>query len=103
MVSANYYIPVSKGNRVMLSGIANYQDNAQTDVFNGVNTTMQSRTLVNLAVSYLDGESRYSVTAYVANVFDETYRIAALPVAGLWNFTNYGPPRSYGVRVNLKF
>jgi iron complex outermembrane recepter protein len=36
-------------------------------------------------------------------VTDEVYRFAALPVAGLWNFTNYGAPRSYGLTLSMKF
>ncbi len=103
MLSANYYVPLGSGARVVLSGMANYQDKAETDVFNGNNTQMESRTLVDLSVGYLDPQSRYTITVYAANVFDEVYRIAALPVAGLWNFTNYGAPRSYGVRINVNF
>ena len=38
----------------------------------------------------------------MANATDEQYRIAALPVAGLWNFTNYGAPRTYGMRIQMR-
>ena len=103
MLMANYYIPTANGARVMLSGSANYQSEAETDVFNGLNTQMQERTLLYASVGYLDPQDRFTVSAYVDNITDETYRIAALPVAGLWNFTNYGAPRSYGVRLNVKF
>ncbi len=100
---ANYYIPVANGGRVLLSGTVNYQAEAETDVFNGLNTQMESRTLVYLGLSYLDAADRYTVSVYVDNLLDEEYRIAALPVAGLWNFTHFGPPRSYGVRFKARF
>ena len=47
--------------------------------------------------------SRWCATLYGTNLTDETYRVAALPVAGLWNFTNYGAPRQIGVSLNMKF
>ena len=34
---------------------------------------------------------------------DETYRTAANSVAGLWNFTMYGRPRSYGMEFGVSF
>jgi iron complex outermembrane receptor protein len=103
MLGATYDWNLASGKRVTLNGALNYQDEAETDVFNGVNTQMESRTLVDLSATLHDRDSRWSLTGYVTNALDEEYRIAALPVAGLWNFTNYGPPRSYGVTLNLKF
>jgi len=102
-LSATYTVPLASGASVLLSGNANYQSEAETDVFNGPNTQMQERTLVDLGVTYADAKSRYSITAYVANVLDKTYRISALPVAGLWNFTQYGPPRSFGAKISVNF
>jgi iron complex outermembrane receptor protein len=103
MLGAAYDWNLASGKRVTLNGALNYQDEAETDVFNGENTQMESRTLVDLSATLHDRDNRWSLTGYVSNAFDEEYRIAALPVAGLWNFTNYGPPRSYGVTLNLKF
>jgi len=103
MLMANYAVPMSSGARVLLSGSVNYQSKAETDVFNAPNTIMDERTLVYLSIGYLDPEDRFTLTVYMDNVTDEEYRIAALPVAGLWNFTNYGPPRSYGIRLGVRF
>ena len=58
---------------------------------------MEERTLLGASVTYRDPDSRWSATLYGTNLTDETYRVAALPVAGLWNFTNYGAPRQIGV------
>jgi iron complex outermembrane receptor protein len=103
MLGAAYDWSLASGKRVTFNGALNYQSEAETDVFNGENTQMEARTLVDLSATLHDREDRWALTAYVSNVLDETYRIAALPVAGLWNFTNYGPPRSYGVTLNMKF
>ena len=69
-LAANYYISLASGARVRLSAAANYQDKAETDVFNAPNTQMDSRTLVDLSVNYVDPGDRYTLTAYAANVFD---------------------------------
>ena len=103
MLGASYDWSLVSGKRVTLNGSLNYQDEAETDVFNGLNTQMEDRTLVDLSATLHDREDRWALTAYVTNALDETYRVAALPVAGLWNFTNYGPPRSYGLTLNVKF
>jgi iron complex outermembrane receptor protein len=103
MLNAEYTFELANGYKVTLQGAANYQDEAETDVFNGVNTQMESRTLLDASVTYHDPKDRWSIRLWGANLSDETYRIAALPVAGLWNFTNYGPPRSYGITLRTKF
>ena len=91
------------GGTVTLNANLNYQAEAETDVFNGVNTQMEERTILGAAVTYRDPDDRWSATLFGTNLTNETYRVAALPVAGLWNFTNYGAPRQIGVSLNLKF
>jgi iron complex outermembrane receptor protein len=103
MLNAEYDFELANGYRLTLQGSLNYQDEAETDVFNGVNTQMEERTLLDASVTYHDPKDRWSIRLWGANLSDETYRIAALPVAGLWNFTSYGPPRSYGITLRTKF
>jgi iron complex outermembrane receptor protein len=88
---------------VTVNANLNYQSEGETDVFNGANTQMSERTLLGASVTYTDPDDRWSATLFGTNLTDETYRVAALPVAGLWNFTNYGGPRQIGVSVNMKF
>ena len=103
MLNAEYDFELANGCRLTLQGSLNYQSEAETDVFNGANTQMEERTLVDASVTYHDPKDRWWSRLCGANLSDETYRIAALPVAGLWNFTNYGPPRSYGITIHTKF
>ena len=91
------------GALLTLQANLNYQSEGETDVFNGPNTQMESRTLLGASVTYEEPDQRWSATLYGTNLTDETYRVAALPVAGLWNFTNYGAPRQIGVTLNMKF
>jgi iron complex outermembrane receptor protein len=88
---------------VTLNANLNYQAESETDVFNGDNTQMSERTLLGASVTYTDADDRWSATLFGTNLTNETYRVAALPVAGLWNFTNYGGPRQIGVSLNMKF
>ena len=103
MLGASYDWELQTGKRVTLNANLNYQSEAETDVSNRPNTQMEERTLLDLAATLHERDNRWNVTAYVSNVTDEVYRFAALPVAGLWNFTNYGAPRSYGLTLSMKF
>jgi len=102
-LGVSYDLGLASGAHVTLHGDANYQAEAETDVYNTINTQMQARTVLNVSAAYHDEKGRWSVTPWIANVGNKIYRVAALPVAGLWNFTNYGAPRSYGVTANFRF
>ena len=102
---------------------ANYQDEAETSPFDSLaagggsflaprpevvvrqptNTQIEARTLVNASVTWRDADERYYITAYGCNLTDQVKRVGANSVAFLWNFTVYGPPREYGVRLGVNF
>ncbi len=103
LLGVSYDWNLATGKRVTLNGSLNHQAEAETDVFNGANTLMEERTLLDLSATLHDREDRWQLTAWVTNASDEVYRIAALPVAGLWNFTNYGAPRTFGLSLGMKF
>ena len=102
MLSAEYRMPIAPGDLVFGAGV-NYQDETETDVFNRARTAMQERRLVDLSIALEERRGLWSVRAFIANATDERYRIAAQPVARLWNFTNFGAPRSYGVKFRYHF
>ena len=101
--TVEYDWDLASGRWLTFGGAVNYQSEAETDVFNGVNTQMEERTLLDLFVTLNGRDGDWSVSLYGSNLTDETYRVAALPVAGLWNFTHYGPPRSYGITIRSHF
>ena len=59
--------------------------------------------LVGASIQWNDPSERYRVSIFGRNLLDETYRVSANSVAGLFNFTNYAPPRSYGIELGVKF
>jgi iron complex outermembrane receptor protein len=102
-LSANYDLPWAPLNRWTVHADGDYQGTAETDVYNTPNTQLQSRLLINGSLTYHDPNGKWTFSPWIANATDKIYRVAALPVAGLWNFTNYGPPRSFGLTANFKF
>ena len=67
------------------------------------NTQLEERTLVNAYVTWESAEGQFEVSLYGKNLTDEEYRNSANPVANLWNFTTYGPPRELGVQLGYTF
>jgi len=104
------------GGTISLNANANYQDESETSPFDTnaaaldpvvvrhpTNTRIEERTLVNASATWRDADDRYYVTLYGANLTDEQKRVGANSVAFLWNFTYYGPPREYGIRIGANF
>ncbi|GIX29765.1 MAG: TonB-dependent receptor [Porticoccaceae bacterium] len=102
LLGATYEIPLQRY-AVVLGANVNYQDETETDVFNAPRTQMEERTLVDLSAALVNREEGWQVVAYVNNALNERKRVSALPVAGLFNFTQYSPPRAFGLRFNYKF
>ena len=101
--SITYDIPLGDSGDLALNTTGNYQSTAETSVFNSLNTQMESRFLWDFSATWHDTNSRYRVTAFVKNILNEYKRIGANSVAGLWNMTIYGRPRTYGVEVAYHF
>ncbi|MEQ8690286.1 MAG: hypothetical protein RIC89_05540 [Pseudomonadales bacterium] len=64
---------------------------------------MEERTLVNANVTYLSADERYHITLYGKNLTNEEYRVSANSVGALWNFTQYGASRQWGVEFGVSF
>ena len=101
-ISATYFQELSVGSLTYNANVS-YQDENEFSVFNSPLTQMEERTLVAANITYRDPEERYYLTLWGLNLTDETYRTAANSVAGLWNFTMYGRPRSYGMEFGVNF
>jgi len=101
--SITYDIDLADSGHLALNTTGNYQGTAETSVFNSLNTQMESRFLWDFSATWEDRDSRYRVTAFVKNILNEYKRIGANSVAGLWNMTIYGRPRTYGLEVAYHF
>lgn len=102
-LGVSYDLNLPSGARWTFHTDGNYQGTSETDVYNTQNTQMQSRLLLDFSTTFHDANNRWTFTPWVSNATNKVYRVAALPVAGLWNFTNYGPPRSFGITGNFHF
>ncbi len=102
-LSATYDIPTADMGNFSLTGTINYQSKFESSTLNAEFTQGQARTLVGASVNWTDATETYRVSVYGRNLLDKVYRVSANSVAGLWNFSNYAPPRSFGVELGVKF
>lgn len=102
-VTANYEFPPAAWGQISLNADANYQSEYESVTLNAPFTQGQARTLVGASIHWSDPSERYRVSVYGRNLLDKVYRVSANSVAGLFNFTNYAPPRSFGVEFAAKF
>jgi iron complex outermembrane receptor protein len=66
-------------------------------------TFLESRTLFDANVTWTAPNGMWWVSAYGKNLTDERYKSASQYVGGLWTFSTYAPPRTYGVEVGIFF
>lgn len=80
-----------------------HQDELEMSVFNSPRTQMSEFDNLDANLTFRPENDRYFVTFWAKNLTDERTRMAANSVAGLWNFTMYGRPRSYGIEMGIHF
>tara|TARA_B110000503_G_scaffold18925_1_gene28055 strand:+ start:1253 stop:3799 length:2547 start_codon:yes stop_codon:yes gene_type:complete len=108
-----YVQPLSSGATMTYYLSAHYQSEAEMSPFdpNAVASgiarhptfsQMEERTLVDLNITFTDADEKYHVTIFGKNLLDETYRVSANSVGGLWNFTQFGAPLQWGVEFGMK-
>ncbi|MGC6521194.1 MAG: TonB-dependent receptor [Candidatus Micropelagos thuwalensis] len=79
------------------------QVNNYSDLGEAYDTVLESKTLIDVSYALIDNNNNYSVRAFVKNATDERYRVSSQPVATLWVFSQYGPPRTAGVEMTFDF
>ena len=117
-VSATFFQELSSGSMLTYNLNVHYQGEAEVNPapasFQGgtlenpilrqkANTQLEERTLLNAYVTWESPDSEFKVSLYGKNLTEEIYRNSANPVANLWNFTTYGPPRELGIQVGYNF
>ncbi len=100
--TARYQFPPFDFGEIDIGADINYQSEFESVTLNAPFTQGQARTLVGASINWTD-PSGLRVSLYGRNLLDETYRVSANSVAGLFNFTNYAPPRSYGVELWINY
>ena len=101
--NARYEFPPAEWGTIALSADVNYQSEFESTTLNADYSQGEARTLVGASIAWTDPGDRYRIAIFGRNLLDEVYRVSANSVAGLFNFTNYAPPRSFGVEGSAKF
>lgn len=102
-LTANYEFPPQPWGSVSVNADMNYQSEFESVTLNAERTQGEARTLVGASLIWSSPSDRYRVSVFGRNLLDKVYRVSANSVAGLFNFTNYAPPRTYGIELAAKF
>lgn len=66
-------------------------------------TILEERTLLNANVTWTSPNECYHVSLFGKNITDDRYKTASQAVGTLWEFSNYGAPRTYGIEFGAKY
>lgn len=102
-LDGNYVFVLGGGGTINLNGSIHWTPEAEYSVFNSDFTQIQERTILNANISYQDPSAHWKATVFGKNLLDEAYRVSANSVAGLWNFSQYGPRLQWGVELMFTF
>ncbi len=80
-----------------------WNDDQFLEVTNGPGTVQESFNVSNARLTYAGSENRYSISAWVRNFADETYKQYSLDLGTLGATTYYAPPITYGLTARLNF
>jgi len=105
--SVEQTIPLSNGGQFLAEARARYETRFEADVSYIPETETTDTTRVDLGLSYVTSDDRFTVKAYVDNVTDEvtisnatmSNSYGANGVVGI----NLQPPRTYGLRASFNF
>ena len=64
-------------------------------------TKIESYTLVDAFLTYTHSSEKWYFSIFGKNLTDETYHNASQYVGGLWTFSTYAPPRTYGAEIGI--
>lgn len=112
LLSANYRIPLSAGNKVVVSAdwrytsdqhyFVNAQNAAQNPAYKLLGEDAYS--IVNARITYSTPGDKLAVTGFVNNLLDKEFIAHALPAGGATGATTIlGAPRTAGVSLTLRF
>jgi iron complex outermembrane receptor protein len=64
-------------------------------------TVIESYTTVDAFVTYTHSSEKWYFSIYGKNITDERYINASQYVGGLWTFSTYAPPSTYGAEIGI--
>ena len=105
-IDGTYQVPVGMNHKLVLNGSAAYTArNLSTQAIDTPfgNTFLNARTLFNASLTLAQANDQYFIRLMGRNLSDARYRTASQNVAGLWQNSQFGPPRFYGVEVGFRY
>ena len=85
----------------------NYEDENtyyyNDDLGSDFDTILEERTLLNANLTWTSPDECYHVSLFGKNLTDDRYKTASQAVGVLWEFSNYGAPRTYGIEFGAKY
>jgi len=100
---AGYEFPPQPWGQISANADINYQSEYESVTLNAPGTQGQARTLIGASLVWASANDHYQVSVFGRNLLNRVYRVSGNAVAGLWNFTNYAPPRTFGVELQARF
>ena len=64
-------------------------------------TEIEEYTLLDAFLTYTHSSDKWYVSIFGKNLTDERYHSASQYVGGLWTFSTYAPPRTYGIEFGI--
>lgn len=101
--AVGYEFPPQPWGQVSANADLNYQSEFESVTLNASGTQGQARTLIGASLIWASPRDNFQVSVFGRNLLDRVYRVSGNSVAGLWNFTNYAPPRTFGVELQARF
>jgi iron complex outermembrane receptor protein len=104
-LDAVWEIPLGNRFNLILNGNMDYVASnlfTQSITSKADNTFLNARTLFNASITLAEVDGRYQLRAIGRNLTDQRYRTASQVVGGLWSFTQFGPPRYFGLELSMR-
>jgi iron complex outermembrane receptor protein len=85
----------------------NYEDENvyyyNDDIGQEFDTILEKRTILNASVTWTSEDGQRYASIFGRNLTDDRYQTAAQAVGALWTFSNFGPPRTFGIEAGMSF
>ncbi len=72
------------------------------DIGEAFDTILEERNILGASATWNSLDDKYYVSVFGKNLTDDRYKTASQAVGILWTFSNYGPPRFYGIRAGVR-
>lgn len=103
----NYTYDFNGGSSLLVNLNYNHEDENvyyyNDDIGEEFDTILEQRDIINLSATWTSSSDTFYASIFGKNLTDERYQTAAQAVGTLWTFSNYGPPRTYGVDLGYRF